>query len=119
VVERIYLQPERPRISDLLRAVETECRQRGLKAPTFHTLQARLRELDQDDLVRRRFGPIEARQRFGPLGWSSLQPTYSLADVMGHARGERARRAKGVPHLPHRCNKTIRGHVFGKFLSLL
>jgi hypothetical protein len=55
VVERIYLQPERPRISDLLRAVETECRQRGLKGPTFHTLQARLPELDQDDLVRRRF----------------------------------------------------------------
>jgi putative transposase len=73
VVERIYLQPERPRISDLLRAVETECRQRGLKAPTFHTLQARLRELDQDDLVRRRFGAVAARQRFGPVGCERIE----------------------------------------------
>jgi len=80
-VERIYLQPERPRISDLLRAVETECQQRGLKAPAFHTLQARVRELDQDHLVRRRFGAAAARQRFGPVGFSSLQPTLPLEVV--------------------------------------
>jgi putative transposase len=78
VAERIYLQPERPRISDLLRAVETECQQRGLKATAFHTLQARLRELDQDHLVQRRFGAAAARQRFGPVGFSSLQPTSPL-----------------------------------------
>jgi putative transposase len=70
-----------PSISDLLRAVETECRQRGLKAPNFHTLQARLRELDQDDLVRRRFGAVAARQRFGQVGCSSLQPTLPLEVV--------------------------------------
>ena len=71
VVERIYLQPERPRISDLLRAVETECQQRGLKAPAFHTHQARLQELDQDHLVRRRFGtcPIEPIY-FSQAHWS-------------------------------------------------
>jgi putative transposase len=81
IVERVYLQPERPRISDLLRAVETECQQRGLKAPTFHTLQTRLRELDQDYLVRRRFGAAAACQRYGPVGFSSLQPRLPLEVV--------------------------------------
>jgi hypothetical protein len=40
VVERIYLQPERPRVSDLLRAVEAECQQRGLKAPSLTRTRA-------------------------------------------------------------------------------
>jgi TetR/AcrR family transcriptional repressor of nem operon len=31
--------------------------------------------------VRRRFGAVAARQRFGPVGWSSLQPTLPLEVV--------------------------------------
>jgi hypothetical protein len=60
--ERIYLQPEQPRVSDLLRAITTECHACGLKPPAFHTIQARLRELDQRRLVRRRLGATAARQ---------------------------------------------------------
>ncbi len=124
MVERIYLQPERPRISDLLRAVETECRQRGLKAPTFHTLQARLRELDQDDLVRRRFGAVAARQRFGPVGCSSLQPTsplevvqidHTLVDVV--VVDELERLPLGPPWLTLAIDVTSR-MVIGFYVSL-
>jgi putative transposase len=79
--ERIYLQPEQPRVSDLLRIITAECQRCALKPPAFHTLQARLHELDQRRVVQRRLGAKAARQRYARVGVSSLQPTLPLEVV--------------------------------------
>ena len=99
VVERIYLQPERPRISDLLRAVETECQQRGLKAPAFHTLQARLRELDQDHLVRRRFGAaIKGRNLFSGVLRRLTERNFPSGYKVRFTECDRTKTVRNRPH---------------------
>jgi hypothetical protein len=74
-VERIYLQREQPRVSDLLRTIKADCQRFGLKPPSYNTLHARLLSLDPREVTRRRLGAAAARQRFTPVGTSSLQPT--------------------------------------------
>ena len=80
-VERIYLQREQARVSDLLRIVRIDCQRLGLKPPAYNTLHARLLRLDPREVTRRRAGAAAARQRFLPVRSSSLQPTLPLEVV--------------------------------------
>ena len=80
-VERIYLQREQPRVSDLFRAIRADCQRFGLKPPSYNTVHARLLSLDPKEVTRRRIGAAAARQRFTPVGTSSLQPTLPLEVV--------------------------------------
>jgi putative transposase len=80
-VERIYLQREQPRVSDLLRIIKIDCQRLGLKPPAYNTLHARLRSLDPREVIRRRSGGVAARQRFLPVGTSALQAAVPLQVV--------------------------------------
>src|SRR5436305_9329704 len=64
-IKGVYLQPERPRLSDLWRAVQAQCLTRGLKAPAYHTLQARVQQCDPRVSLQARAGAAAARQRYG------------------------------------------------------
>jgi putative transposase len=80
-IKEVYLRPERPRLMDLWRAVQAQCLTRGLKAPAYHTVAARVQEWDPRVLVRARAGAAAARQRYGRLNPSSLQPGWPLEVV--------------------------------------
>jgi putative transposase len=76
-----YLQREQPRVSDLFRAIKADCQRFGLKPPSYNTVHAGLLSLDPKEVTRRRIGAAAARQRFTPVGTSSLQPTLPLEVV--------------------------------------
>jgi putative transposase len=68
-------------VSDLFRAIKADCQRFGLKPPSYNTVHARLLSLDPKEVTRRRIGAAAARQRFTPVGTSSLQPTLPLEVV--------------------------------------
>jgi putative transposase len=82
VIERsikvFYLKPERPSIADLHRFIETECRKSGLKQPSYKAVRARIKALDPEETIRRRFGPRAARDQFCPVSAKGLRPTRPL-----------------------------------------
>lgn len=80
-IKAVYLRPERPRLSDLWRAVRAQCLARGLKAPTYNTLAARVQQCDPRVLLQARAGAVAARQRYERVKPSSLQPNWPLEVV--------------------------------------
>jgi putative transposase len=63
-VERIYLQREQPRVSDLFRAIRADCQRFGLKPPSYNTVHARLLSLDPKEVTRRRIGAADGERFF-------------------------------------------------------
>jgi putative transposase len=92
VIERsikvFYLKPERPSIADLHRFIETECRKSGLKQPSYKAVRARIKAVDPEETVRRRFGPRAARDQITSSfckGAAAYVASRSISD-RSHAR---------------------------------
>jgi hypothetical protein len=77
-VERIYLQREQPRVSDLFRAIKADCQRFALKPPSYNTVHARLLSLDPKEVTRRRIGAAAARQRFTPVPRSAERQAFQF-----------------------------------------
>jgi putative transposase len=77
-IEQVYLQPERPRISDLMRVIDARCAERGWPKPMFRTVKRRLDRLDPRTVTQRRLGTRAARAQFDPVQNSTLTPTAPL-----------------------------------------
>jgi putative transposase len=91
-VERIYLQREQPRVSDLFRAIKADCQRFGLKPPSYNTVHARLLSLDPKEVTRRRIGAAAAATLYA--GWdffAAADPTFGSCADRPHS-GRRARR---------------------------
>ena len=80
-IDEVYLQRERPRVADLIRAVNARCHAAGLAAPDHRTVKRRLAVIDARKLARRRLGSRAARERFDPVQASSLNPAGPLEVV--------------------------------------
>jgi putative transposase len=80
-IKEVYLRPERPRLMDLWRAVRAQCLTRGLKPPVYRTVAARVQRCDPQVIVQARAGAAAARQRYGRVQASSLQPAWPLEVV--------------------------------------
>jgi putative transposase len=80
-IKAVYLRPERPRLIDLWRVVRAQCLTRGLKPPVYHTVAARVRQCDPRAVLQARAGAVAARQRYGRVKPSSLQPAWPLEVV--------------------------------------
>jgi putative transposase len=86
-IKEVYLRPERPPLMELWRAVGRQCLTRGLKTPAYRTVAARVRQYDARAVVQARAGAAAARQRYGPVKASSLQPGWPLEVVqIDHTR---------------------------------
>jgi putative transposase len=80
-IEDVYLQRERPRVADLIRMVNARCHEAGLAPPHYRTVKRRLAEINEQEMTRRRHSARAARERFGPVQTSSLNPTDPLQVV--------------------------------------
>jgi putative transposase len=77
-IETFFLTEQRPRLADLQRAVTLECRQQGLRPPSYRTLKRRVDAIDRKLVVARRLGLRAAQQAFGPVRSSPLNALQPL-----------------------------------------
>ena len=89
-IEHFYLTRPKPRISQLVRAIEYACYDRGLPPPVRKTIEARIAEIDRRRLVACRDGQKAANDQFRPVRGSYqaeqplavVQMDHTLADII-------------------------------------
>jgi putative transposase len=97
-IANVYLQREKPRLSDLLKEIQQQCQRKGLRVPNFRTVKRRVDAIDAKEHVRKRAGAKAASDRFRPtrvLSTSDLLPLervqidHTLVDVVVVDEGDR------------------------------
>ena len=94
---RFYKTLQKPSVNRLRQEVRRLCRVRGLKAPGWHTLRARIDASDPAELARAREGAKAARDRFQPVpgeyvaerAYEVVQIDHTLVDVIVVDRASR------------------------------
>ncbi len=94
----VYLQPEKPRLSDLLKEIQRQCQRKGLRMPNFRTVKRRVDALDAKEHLRKRAGAKAANDRFRPtrvlsttdlLPLERVQIDHTRVDVIVVDEGDR------------------------------
>jgi putative transposase len=94
----VYLQPEKPRLSDLLKEIQRECQRKGLRMPNFRTVKRRVDAIDAKEHLRKRAGAKAANDRFRPtrvlstidlLPLERIQIDHTRVDVIVVNEGDR------------------------------
>ncbi|OBS53472.1 hypothetical protein A8B73_05750 [Methylosinus sp. 3S-1] len=57
-IENFYLQPARPKFSQLVREISKRCLKERLPAPNWRTIKARVHDIDVETRARRRSEPV-------------------------------------------------------------
>lgn len=66
-IQNYYLKQERPSVLKLYRRIKHECQEVDLMPPHKNTVYSRAREIEQRELLRKRYSPRSAREKFEPL----------------------------------------------------
>jgi putative transposase len=77
-IYEFYLQPERPRMTDLLREVQQHCHQLGVKSPHLRTVLKRVRDVDAKYRAQRRLGAQTANAKYRPVRPSPFEDLLPL-----------------------------------------
>jgi Mu DNA binding, I gamma subdomain len=86
-IASVYLQREKPRLSDLLKEIQRQCQRKGLSVPNFQTVKRRVDAIDAKEHVRKRSGAKAARDRFRPTRVMSTADLLPLERVqIDHTR---------------------------------
>jgi putative transposase len=86
-IASVYLQREKPRLSDLLKEIQRQCQRKGLSVPNFRTVKRRVDAIDAKEHVRKRSGAKAARDRFRPTRVMSTADLLPLERVqIDHTR---------------------------------
>jgi putative transposase len=86
-IKDFYLVPERPSLAALFQELRRRFAENQLPAPNYRTVVRRLNELDPRYAMAKRHGSKAARDKFGPVGVSSLHPDAPLDIVqIDHTR---------------------------------
>jgi putative transposase len=105
-IKEFYLVPEQPSLAALRQEVRRRFAERQLPAPNYRTVVRRVEGLDPRYVMAKRQGSKRAREKFGPVGVSTLRPDFpmdvvqidhTLVDVMVVDREHR--RSIGRPWL--------------------
>jgi putative transposase len=80
-IQEFYLKPERPRIAALVLEVRRRFAEQNLRAPNYRTVISRVQALDLRLVTAKREGSKKARELFGPVAISTLQPEHPM-DVL-------------------------------------
>jgi putative transposase len=66
-IQNYYLKQERPSVVKLYRRIKEQCLDVDLDPPHKNTVSARVREIEQRELLRKRYSPKHAREKLEPL----------------------------------------------------
>jgi len=97
-IREFFLTRERPSTAAFMRELRRRFSERQLPAPNYRTVRRRLEALDQRLVVGKREGSKRAREKFGPVGVSTLtadvpmdllQIDHTLVDVIVVDREQR------------------------------
>ena len=77
-IREFYLTQQRPSQAALIREIKRRFAERHLLAPNYRTVLRRLEALDAQYALRKRQGDKSARQKFGPVGVSTLRPELPM-----------------------------------------
>lgn len=66
-IQNYYLKLERPSVLKLNRRIREECNALDLEPPTKNTVYARVREIEQRELITKRYSAKRAREKLEPL----------------------------------------------------
>ena len=89
-VRDFYETRQKPSINQLLKEIRRLCRVRGVRAPSWHAVKARVAALEPAELTGARHGPKAARDRFRPVPgqyeaecvFGVVQIDHTLADII-------------------------------------
>jgi putative transposase len=121
-IANVYLQREKPRLSDLLKEIQQQCQRKGLRVPNFRTVKRRVDAIDAKEHVRKRAGAKAASDRFRPtrvLSTSDLLPLervqidHTLVDVVVVDEGDRLPIGRPRVNACHRRSKSGCPRLFG------
>ena len=97
-IREFYLKPERPSVAALAQKVKRRFSEQGFPSPHYRTIGRRIEALDLRFVMRKREGAKRAREKFGPVGVSTLgadspmdvlQIDHTLEDVIVVDREQR------------------------------
>lgn len=77
-IKEFYLVPEQPSLAALFQEVRRRFADRQLPAPNYRTVVRRVEGLDSRYVMAKRQGSKRARDKFGPVGVSTLHPDFPL-----------------------------------------
>lgn len=80
-IQNYFLKKERPSVLKLYRRIKHECQEVDLIPPHKNTVYARAHEIEQYELLRKRYSPRSAREKFEPLRGSFPGADYPNAVV--------------------------------------
>lgn len=66
-IKKFYMRSERPSLAALHREIRAASRKAGLVPPAYGTVQLRVKQLDQQAVLKRRLGSKEASRRLSPV----------------------------------------------------
>lgn len=77
----IYLSNSRHSIVKTIRGIEMTCKDMGIKAPHSNTIRNRIKNISEEERIRKRYGSKAARENFEPIKGSFPGADYPLSVV--------------------------------------
>lgn len=80
-IKKSYLVKERPTVAKLHLDIRTECDELGIIPPHINTIHQRVRDIDEGERQRKRYGPRTAQQNLRPLRGSFPETGFPNAVI--------------------------------------
>lgn len=80
-IHSVYLNQSRKSITKLIREIQMACVSMGIKSPHSNTVRARVKNISEEERIRKRFGIKEAKYKFEPLKGNYNEAQYPLSVV--------------------------------------
>ena len=79
-----YSTRQKPSINRLHKEIRRLCRSRGVRAPSWHAVKARIATMDLAELTRAREGSKAARDRFRPVPLQRILNGQGITQALAH-----------------------------------
>ncbi|MGG6229358.1 Mu transposase C-terminal domain-containing protein [Tenacibaculum sp. SDUM215027] len=80
-INEVYLNASKKSVKRLVREITTECNTKGVKVPHENTIRNRLKNISEEEKMRKRYGYSKARDKFHPIKGHFPGANYPLSIV--------------------------------------
>ncbi|WP_106791150.1 Mu transposase C-terminal domain-containing protein [Aquimarina sp. Aq78] len=77
----LYLDPSKKSISKIIRAITIKCKDKDITPPHPNTIRNRIKNLSEEEVLRKRYGKSKARDKFEPIRSEFPGANYPLSVV--------------------------------------